>query len=83
MLIKVWGELARALQSYKAGIELGDQIAVRRTRAEAQLGMTRVYGLLGDLDSACSAAEEGIEIANSAGDLWLATLKFNFRCAPI
>lgn len=71
---QVCGELPRALQCYKAGIELGDQIAVRRTRAEAQLGMTRVYGLMGDLDSAQSAADEGIEVANTAGDLWLETL---------
>jgi ATP/maltotriose-dependent transcriptional regulator MalT/DNA-binding SARP family transcriptional activator len=72
--LQVRGDLRQALQCYEAGIAIGDQIALRRTRAEARLGMTLVYGILEDFDSTRLAAEEGIEVANTAGDVWLVTL---------
>lgn len=65
---------AQAVQCYQTAIALGDQVAVRRTRAEALWGLTRAHGFFGDLDSAQSAAREGAEIARAAGDLWMAAL---------
>ena len=63
-----------AIRFYQEAIALGDRLAVRRIRAEAQWGLTRAYGFFGDLDSARAAAAEGIEIANWAGDLWIRSL---------
>jgi DNA-binding SARP family transcriptional activator len=64
----------QALQCYHASIALGDRLAVRRTRAEALWGLTRAYGFHGDLPSAERAADEGVEIARWAGDLWMMSL---------
>jgi len=63
-----------AIRFYQEAIALGDRLAVRRIRAEAQWGLTRAYGFFGDLDSARAAAAEGVEIANWAGDLWIRSL---------
>ncbi len=71
---QVSGELRQALKCYETAIVLGDEIALRRTRAEAQLGLARVHGLLNDLEASRRAAEEGIEVARSAGDTWFVTL---------
>ena len=66
--------LAEAVRAYAAGISLGDQLAVRRLRAEALWGLTRAYGFAGDLAAAGRTADEGGEIARAAGDLWMAAL---------
>ncbi len=71
---QVRGDLSAAIQCYDDAIALGDQIAVRRTRAEAMWGMTRAHGYAGDLDSARRDAAEGIEIGTSAGDAWIVAL---------
>ncbi|MBI5715811.1 MAG: hypothetical protein HZC38_20620 [Chloroflexi bacterium] len=63
-----------AIRFYQEAIALGDRLAVRRIRAEAQWGLTRAYGFFGDLESARAAAAEGVEIANWAGDLWIRSL---------
>jgi DNA-binding SARP family transcriptional activator len=66
--------LPDAVRCYEAGIALGDQLAVRRLRAEALWGLTRAYGFAGDLAAARRAAAEGGDIARAAGDLWMAAL---------
>ncbi len=66
--------LAEAVRCYASGISLGDQLAVRRLRAEALWGLTRAYGYAGDLAAAQRTAAEGGEIARAAGDLWMAAL---------
>ena len=66
--------LNESIRCYQTSIAMGDRLAVRRTRAEAQWGLTRAYGFFGDLDSARAAAAEGVEIANWAGDLWIRSL---------
>jgi LuxR family maltose regulon positive regulatory protein len=71
---QVRGDLSAAIQCYDDAVALGDQIAVRRTRAEAMWGMTRAHGYAGDLDSARRDAAEGIEIGTSAGDAWIVAL---------
>lgn len=70
-----------AIQGYRAAIELGDALDVRRTRAEAMWGLTRAYGFFrgsdggsGDVRAAEAAAAEGMEIAAWAGDLWVGAL---------
>ncbi len=68
------GDWRAALRCYEDAIALGDQLAVKRTRAEARWGMTRAHGYSGDLATARRDAAEGIEIAQSTGDTWLAAL---------
>ncbi|MBL8059060.1 MAG: tetratricopeptide repeat protein [Anaerolineales bacterium] len=67
---------AEAIQRYQAAITLGDQLAVRRLRAEVMWGLTRAYGLGpgADLAAAERAAAEGVEICRWAGDQWVAAL---------
>ena len=64
----------RAIECYKEAITLGDAVAVRRTRVEAQWGLCRAYGFYGDLAAAQEAAEMGIEIGRRAGDPWIVAL---------
>lgn len=68
------GGRAEAIHCYQTAIALGDRLAVRRMRAEALWGLTRAYGFYGDLESARRAAAEGVEIARTAGDWWMAAL---------
>lgn len=63
-----------AIRCYRTSIQLGDRLAVRRTRLEAMWGLTRAYGYSGDLASAQGAAAEGIEIGRWAGDPWVGAL---------
>ena len=68
------GDLRAAINCYEEAMALGDQLAVRRTRAEARWGMTRAHGFGGDLDAARRDAAEGIEVGQSAGDAWIVAL---------
>jgi ATP/maltotriose-dependent transcriptional regulator MalT/DNA-binding SARP family transcriptional activator len=63
-----------AIRCYDTAIALGDRMAVRRTRAEAMWGLTRLYGYRGDIAAAQRAAAEGIEICRWAGDPWVESL---------
>ncbi len=65
---------AEAIHCYRQAIALGDRLAVRRTGAEALWGLTRAYGYGGDLELAAQAAAEGLEVAEEAGDAWIAAL---------
>lgn len=63
-----------AVACYHRGVALGDQLAVKRIRAEAMWGLTRAYGFSGDLGSAEKASVEGAEIGRWAGDAWIVAL---------
>lgn len=63
-----------AVACYNRGVALGDELSVKRIRAEAMWGLTRAYGYSGDLSSAERAAEEGAEIGRWAGDAWIVAL---------
>lgn len=63
-----------AIACYQQAIKLGDDMAVRRIRAEAMWGLARAYGFFGDLAAAERAATEGIEIGKWAGDPWICGL---------
>lgn len=73
---------ADAIRGYETAIALGDQLDVRRTRAEAMWGLTRAYGFCSAAEGECSAdlasaeraAAEGVEIARWAGDVWVGAL---------
>jgi LuxR family maltose regulon positive regulatory protein len=73
-----WGEGAaardEAIRAYQRAITLGDRLAVRRIRAEAMWGLTRAHGFGGDLEAAAQAAREGVEVAQWAGDQWIAAM---------
>jgi LuxR family maltose regulon positive regulatory protein len=63
-----------AIECYKQAIALGNVVAVRRTRVEAQWGLCRAYGFHGDLAGAQEAATLGIETGRRAGDPWVVGL---------
>ena len=65
---------APALQHYVEGMRLIQAVGVARTRAEAFLGLTLLFGHAGDLGRAESDAREGLQIAAAAGDEWTAAL---------
>ncbi len=64
----------QALSCYTRAMEIGERLAVPRTKAEALWGLTRLYGLAGDLPAAEQSAQEGMALALSAGDEWMAAL---------
>jgi DNA-binding SARP family transcriptional activator len=71
---QIFGYLNAAIHAYENAIALGDQLAVRRLRAEAMWGLTRANGYRGNLNVAQRNAAEGIQVAKSAGDIWLSGL---------
>lgn len=63
-----------ARQQYEQAIRISRELEVPRLMVEACWGLCRVFGYGGDLAQAQQAATEGIEIAQSAGDEWIASL---------
>ena len=64
--------LARAC--FEKSIEISRTLVVPRLLVEADWGLCRVYGYQGNLTAAQSRAQEAIEIADQAGDEWIASL---------
>ncbi len=64
----------RALACYEQAMEIGQRLAVARTRVEALWGLCRLFGYQGELDKAERSAHEGIEAGLKAGDEWIAAL---------
>lgn len=63
-----------ALACYQRAIEIGERLAVARTKVEAMWGLCRLYGFSGNLVAAEQCASEGREIGLGAGDEWIAAL---------
>ncbi len=63
-----------AYRCYRKAISLSDTLAVPRLKVEAFWGLCRAYGFEGEIEAARRAAEQGIEIAERAGDEWIAAL---------
>lgn len=63
-----------ACRCYREAIRLGDQLAVPRLKVEAFWGLCRARGFRGEIAAAREAAEQGIDIAQRAGDEWIAAL---------
>jgi len=68
------GDDQAARQHYSRGLRLLQQVSVPRTRAEGYLGLTLLHGHAGDLARAEADAREGLLLAASAGDEWVAAL---------
>ncbi len=64
----------RALSCYRQAMEIGERLAVPRTKVEALWGLCRLHGFHGDLAEAERCAQEGIQVALAAGDEWIAAL---------
>jgi LuxR family transcriptional regulator, maltose regulon positive regulatory protein len=64
----------QASQQFKKALDISKSLMVLRLRVEASWGLCRSYGYQGDLTQALAAAQEGLEIAKSAGDEWIASL---------
>ena len=65
---------SQARAQYNKSIEISRTLAVPRLLVEADWGLCRVHGYHGDLGSAQAYAQEAIEIANQAGDEWVASM---------
>lgn len=61
-------------QHYQAALALVQASGVARTRAEAYMGLTLLQGYTGDLAAAEASARAGLEVAEAAGDEWIAAL---------
>jgi LuxR family maltose regulon positive regulatory protein len=65
---------AQARTAFEKSIEISRTLAVPRLLVEADWGLCRANGYLGDLVAAQSFAQEAIEIADQAGDEWVASM---------
>jgi len=65
---------ARARDCFEKSVEISRTLVVPRLLVEADWGLCRVTGYQGDLTAAQSFAQEAIEIADQAGDEWIASL---------
>ncbi len=65
---------ARARTQFEKSIEISRSLVVPRLLVEADWGLCRIFGYLGDISRAQFHAQEGIEIAEAAGDEWIASL---------
>ncbi len=64
----------RAREQFEKSVEISRSLAVPRLLVEADWGLCRTFGYQGDLSRAQSHAQEGIDIADAAGDEWIASL---------
>jgi LuxR family transcriptional regulator, maltose regulon positive regulatory protein len=78
MLREAEGEQApaysEARSQFEKSIQVSRTLSVPRLLIEADWGLCRVSGYQGDLATAQSYAQEGIEIATQYGDEWVASL---------
>ena len=63
-----------AREQYEKANAISQEIAVPRLSVEASWGLSRVYGYSGDLSRALQTGTRGIEIAQAAGDEWVASM---------
>jgi LuxR family transcriptional regulator, maltose regulon positive regulatory protein len=63
-----------AQEKFTRAVEISQLLSVPRLRVEAHWGLCRSYGYHGNLTRAQELALEGIEIAEQAGDEWVASL---------
>lgn len=68
----------QAIKCHQEAIQISQALDVPRLKVEAHWGLCKAYGFQGDLDRAEQVAQEGIRIAQQAGDEWIAA---NIRVA--
>ncbi|MFN2197297.1 MAG: transcriptional regulator, partial [Anaerolineales bacterium] len=61
-------------EQFEKAIQISQDLSVPRLRVEAHWGLCRGYGYAGDIEQAQLNAEQGITIAEQAGDEWIASL---------
>jgi len=61
-----------ALTCYRTAMSIAEELAVPRTKVEAFWGLTRLHGFQGDVAAAEHFARDGIDLALSVGDEWIA-----------
>jgi LuxR family maltose regulon positive regulatory protein len=64
----------QAWACYQQAMDIGERLAVPRTKAEALWGLCRLYGFSHDLAAAERSAHEGIQVGLGAGDEWIGAL---------
>jgi ATP/maltotriose-dependent transcriptional regulator MalT/DNA-binding SARP family transcriptional activator len=64
----------QACHCYREAIAIGETLQVPRLKVEAFWGLCRAHGFQGELDAAADAAQQGITIAQQAGDEWITAL---------
>lgn len=74
MLLHGESGYAQAREQFEKAVEISRSLAIPRLRVEAYWGLCRAYGYQGHFEQAAKAAEDGIEIAEQAGDEWIASL---------
>lgn len=73
-MLSISDRYEQARRMFEKAIALSHSHNIPRLRIEALWGLTRVFGYLGDLAAARRVAVEGIEMASSVGDEWIASL---------
>lgn len=63
-----------ARRHYEHSLELVDKFGVTRTKVEGCMGLALLHGHGGDMVEAERMAQEGLHIAETAGDEWIAAL---------
>lgn len=64
----------KACRCYREAIRISETLAVPRLRVEAYWGLCRAHGFRGALEAAEDAAQQGLDIAEKAGDQWIGAL---------
>jgi len=74
MLLDDENRLSKAQEQFEHAVEISHHLDIPRLRVEACWGLCRVHGYQGDLSKALDVAQEGIGIAEQAGDEWIASM---------
>ena len=74
MLMEDSDRYTQARGQFEKAVEISQSLAIPRLRVEACWGLSRAFGYQGELTRANQIAEEGLNIANQAGDEWIASL---------
>jgi len=67
-------DAAAADRHYRQALEMIEAVGVDRTKAESYMGLALLNGHGGDLGTAEILAQEGLRIAQDAGDEWMSAL---------
>ncbi len=62
----------KARACFEKAVRISQEIGVDRLRVEAYWGLSQAHGFGGDIEPAQQAAQEGIKLAQAAGDEWVA-----------
>lgn len=74
MLTEGYAGYPKAAEQFRQVVEISREISTPRLKVEALWGLTRYHGYRGELEEARTMALTGIQIANQAGDEWIASL---------